>query len=129
MHGGGGGIAVAVVAREHHAGAAAIADDAVVVNRITARAVDQHADAEVANFQAADLDALGIDQSEAGIGGRAHVGAVLAGDGARASLRALVLDVHAAAQCGRSHTRRPDRASSPTWPLSRASTPSTRGAE
>src|SRR5262249_54843760 len=64
--GGGGGTAVAVVAREHHAGAAAIADDAVVMNRISARAVDEHADAEVANFQAADLDALGIDQSEAG---------------------------------------------------------------
>src|SRR5207237_10657631 len=29
--------------------AAAIADDAVVVNKVAARAVDQHADAEVAN--------------------------------------------------------------------------------
>src|SRR6516165_6985655 len=96
--GGGGGIAIAVVAREHHAGAAAIADDAVVANRIAARAVDQHADAEVANLQAADLDALGVDQSEAGIAGRAHVGAVLAGDGAGAGLRALVLDVAGAVQ-------------------------------
>src|SRR5262249_16799500 len=78
--GGGGGIAVGVVAGEHHAGAAAIADDAVVVKRVAARAVDQHADAEVANFQPADLDPLGVDQSEAGIAGRAHVGAVLAGD-------------------------------------------------
>jgi hypothetical protein len=90
---GGGGIAIAVVAREHHAGAAAIADDAVVVNRVAARTVDEHADAEVANFQPADLDPLGVDQSKAGIAGRAHVGAVLAGDGARAGLRALVLDV------------------------------------
>jgi hypothetical protein len=91
--GGGGGIAIAVVAREHHAGAAAITDDAVVVNRVAARAVNQHADAEIANFEPADLDALGVDQSEAGIGGRAHVGAVLAGDGAGASLWTLVLDV------------------------------------
>src|SRR6516162_42150 len=99
VHGGrGGGVAVAVVAREHHAGAAAIADDSVVVNRVAARAVDQHADAEIANFQAADLYALGIDQSEAGIGGRAHVGAVLAGDGARAGLRTLVLDVAGAVE-------------------------------
>src|SRR5215468_904683 len=96
--GGGGGIAIAVVAREHHAGAAAIADDAVVVNRVAARAVDQHADAEVANFQPADVDALGVDQSEAGIGGRAHVGAVLAGDGARAGLRALVFDIAGAVE-------------------------------
>src|SRR5262249_13355758 len=59
---------------------------------------DQHADAEVANLQAADLDALGVDQSEAGIAGRAHVGAVLAGDGAGAGLRALVLDVAGAVQ-------------------------------
>jgi hypothetical protein len=36
------------------------------VNKVTTRAVDQHADAEVANFQAADLNALGVDQSEAG---------------------------------------------------------------
>src|SRR5262249_48498840 len=68
------------------------------MNRIAARAVDQHADAEVANFQPADLDALGVDQSEAGIGGRAHVGAVLAGDGARARLRALVLDIAGAVE-------------------------------
>src|SRR5262249_39396155 len=95
---GGGGIAVAVVAREHHAGAAAVADDAVVVNRVAACAVDQHADAEVANVQPADLDPLGIDQSKAGIAGRAHVGAVLAGDGAGAGLRALVLDVAGAVE-------------------------------
>src|SRR5262249_28963551 len=96
--GGGGGIAVAVIAREHHAGAAAIADDAVVVDRIAARAMDQHADAEVANFQPADLDPLGVDQSEAGIAGRAHVGAVLAGDSARTGLRAFVLDVAGAVE-------------------------------
>src|SRR5260370_29105195 len=90
---GGGGIAITVVARMHHAGAAGMADDAVVVNRVAARAVDEHADAEVANFQPADLDPLGVDQSKTGIAGRAHVGAVLAGDGARAGLRALVLDV------------------------------------
>src|SRR5215468_7484564 len=99
VHGGrGGGIAVAVVARKHHAGAAAIADDAVVMNRISARAVDQHADAEVANFQPANLDALGVNQSEAGIGGRAHIGAVLAGNGARTGLRTLVLDVAGAVE-------------------------------
>src|SRR5262249_25204957 len=96
--GGGGGIAVAVVAREHHAGAAAIADNAVVVNRVAARAVNQHADAEIANFQSADLDALGVDQGEAGIGGRADVGAVWAGGGAGAGLRALVLDVAGAVE-------------------------------
>src|SRR5262249_5002174 len=78
---------------KHHPGTAAIADDAVVMNRISACAVDEHADAEVANFQPADLDPLGVDQSKAGIAGRAHVGAVLAGDGARAGLRALVFDV------------------------------------
>jgi len=96
--GGGGGVAIAVVAREHHAGAAAIADDAAVVNRVAAGAVDQHADAEVANVQAADLDALGIDQSKAGIAGRAHVRAVLAGDGAGAGLWAFVLDVAGAVE-------------------------------
>src|SRR5262249_58511154 len=80
------------------AGAAAIADDAVVVNPVAARAVDQHADAETANFQPADLDALGVDQGEAGIGGGAHVGAVLAGDGAGAGLRTLVLDVAGAVE-------------------------------
>src|SRR5262249_52068027 len=99
VHGGrGGGIAVAVIAREHHAGAAAIGNDAVVVNKVAARAVDQHADAEVANFQPTDLDALGVDQSEARIGGRAHIGAVLAGNGAGTGLRALVLDVAGAVE-------------------------------
>ena len=39
-----------------------------------------------------------VDQGEARIGGRAHVGAVLAGDGARAGLRALVLDVAGAVE-------------------------------
>src|SRR5262245_65626991 len=48
--------------------------------------------------QPADLDALGVDQSKAGIGGRAHVGAVLPGDGARAGLRTLVLDVAGAVE-------------------------------
>src|SRR5262249_58434195 len=70
---GGGGIAITVVARKHHAGTAAIADDAVVVNRVAACAVDEHADAEVANLQAACPDPLGVDQSKAGIAGRAHV--------------------------------------------------------
>src|SRR5215467_2310990 len=99
VHGGrGGGIAVAVIAREHHAGAAAIGNDAVVVNKVAARTVDQHADAEVANFQPADLDTLSVNQSEAGIGGRAHIGAVLAGNGARTGLRALVLDVTGAVE-------------------------------
>src|SRR5262249_28332130 len=46
----------------------------------------------------ADLDALGVDQSEAGIGGRAHIGAVLAGNSARTGLRALVLDVAGAVE-------------------------------
>src|SRR4029077_15764658 len=55
-------------------------------------------DAEVANFQAADLNALGVDQSEAGIGGRAHIGAVLSGNGAGTGLRALVLDIAGAVE-------------------------------
>src|SRR5215468_4485547 len=86
------------MARPLAARAAAIGNDAVVVNKVAARAVDQHADAEVANFEPADLDALGVDQSEAGIGGRAHIGAVLAGNGAGTGLRALVLDVAGAVE-------------------------------
>ena len=60
--------------------------------------MDQHADAEVANFQSADLDAMGVDQREAGIGSRADVGAVLAGNRAGTGLRALVFDVAGAVE-------------------------------
>ena len=94
VHGGRGrGIAAAVVAGEHHAGAAAIGDDAAVVDGVAARAMDQHADAEVADLQPADVDALGVDQRKAGQGGGADIGAELAGDRAGAGLRPLVLDV------------------------------------
>src|SRR4051812_6197515 len=86
------GAAIAVVTGEHHALAAAAADNAAIFNRVAAGAMDQHADAEIADLKSRDLDALCIADRQPRIGGRAHIGAELARHGAGAGALALVHD-------------------------------------
>src|SRR5262249_48972333 len=84
--------AAAVVAGEHDAGATAAADDAAVLDGIATGAVYQHTDTEAANLEAADLDALGVNDGEARIGQGAHVRAELTFGRAGAGALALVLN-------------------------------------
>ncbi len=88
-----GRAAVAVVAGNEHAGAAAVGDDAVVVNDIAARTMNEDADAEVADVKPGNVDAVGVDQRDSRIGSGAYVGAELPRHRARTGLRPLVLDV------------------------------------
>src|SRR5262249_39095755 len=84
--------AIAVVAGQHHAGAAAAAHDAIVFDDACARAMQQNADAEVADLEATNFHTLCIDRGEGGIGQGAHVGAELTRRRARARLLTAVLD-------------------------------------
>ena len=84
--------AISIIAGQHHARAAVIGHDAAVFDDIAAGTMDQHADAEIADFQPADPDALRVDDREPRIGRRADIGAELARHRARAGLLAFVLD-------------------------------------
>src|SRR5260370_9454761 len=90
---GGGRAGVAVAAGDEPAGAADISHDAVVVNDIAARTMNEDADAEVADVEPGNVDAVGVDQRDSRIGGGAHVGAELPRHRARTGLRPLVRDV------------------------------------
>ncbi len=94
MHRGGGrGLALAIVAGEHDPGTALVGDDAVVMDLVVAAAVDQHADAEVPDFQPGQFHAAGIAQDQPRQRSGTHVGAGLAGFGPRAGIGAGTGDV------------------------------------
>jgi hypothetical protein len=93
-----GRAAIAVVAGDEQAGAAAVGDDAVIVDDVAARTMNENADAEIADVEPGHVDAAGIDEREPWIGQRAHIGAELPRHRARTGLRPLVLDVAAAVE-------------------------------
>src|SRR5260370_34884178 len=82
-----GRAAVAVVAGDEHAGAADISHDAVVVNDIAARTMNEDADAEVADVEPGNVTAVCAAQRYCRIGGGAHGGAELPRHRARTGRR------------------------------------------